>query len=272
MAAARKEKELCGYFAGKFDMLQDRRKIQESQDKIQALEADQEKAAQDVAAMETEIQKLTAKSEELLRKISSSGYEELKSQLKAVNELVEHLGSSQARWKQTAEKLAAWNEEGIASNSTLWDIEAFEKGVISEEALKRLKEDLLQMRKEWRARYRMPQPDPGKEQRTEEGSGGDCPVKGWKQSLSERTGNRRNILQTQLFLKTGKSVEVEVLADLLEVRDDAWRNAIEGYLGNNKLLLTVEPKYAKAAMEIYKSWTRKNITGCCAGYRACSGR
>ena len=45
---------------------------------------------------------------------------------------------------------------------------------------------------------------------------------------------------------------VEVLADLLEVRDDAWRNAIEGYLGNNKLLLTVEPKYAKAAMEIYK--------------------
>lgn len=92
-----KKKNCADIFAGKFDMLQDRRKIQESQDKIQALEADQEKAAQDVAAMETEIQKLTEKSEELLRKISSSGYEELKSQLKAVNELVEHLGSSQAR-------------------------------------------------------------------------------------------------------------------------------------------------------------------------------
>ena len=62
----------------------------------------------------------------------------------------------------------------------------------------------------------------------------------------------REILKTQLFLKTGKSVDVEVLADLLEVRDDAWRNAVEGYLGNNKLLLTVEPKYAKTAMEIYK--------------------
>ncbi len=156
MAAAREEKEQCGYFAGKFDMLQDRRRIQESQDKIQALAADQEKAAQDAAAMETEIQDLTAKSEELLRKISSSGYEELKSQLKAVNELVEHLGSSQARWKQTAEKLAAWNEEEITSNRTLWDIEAFEKGEISEEALKRLQEDLLQMRKKWSARCRMP--------------------------------------------------------------------------------------------------------------------
>ncbi|MFR5731465.1 MAG: hypothetical protein ACLUD2_05440 [Clostridium sp.] len=41
----------------------------------------------------------------------------------------------------------------------------------------------------------------------------------------------------------------------------AWRNAIEGYLGNNKLLLTVEPKYAKAAMEIYKELDPKNIAG-----------
>ena len=34
MMAVRKEKEQCGYFARKLDMLQDRRKIQESQDKI----------------------------------------------------------------------------------------------------------------------------------------------------------------------------------------------------------------------------------------------
>ena len=63
--------------------------------KIQALAAEQEKAARDAAAVETEIQDLTAKSEELLRKISSSGYEELKSQLKPVNELVEHTGQQQ---------------------------------------------------------------------------------------------------------------------------------------------------------------------------------
>lgn len=253
MAAAREEKEQCGYFAGKFDMLQDRRRIQESQDKIQALAADQEKAAQDAAAMETEIQDLTAKSEELLRKISSSGYEELKSQLKAVNELVEHLGSSQARWKQTAEKLAAWNEEEITSNRTLWDIEAFEKGEISEEALKRLQEDLLQMRKEVERQMQ--------DARSQIREKNKELTKAQEEITQLKAGNKaypkeleavREILQTQLFLKTGKSVEVEVLADLLEVRDDAWRNAIEGYLGNNKLLLTVEPKYAKTAMEIYK--------------------
>ena len=253
MMAVRKEKEQCGYFARKLDMLQDRRKIQESQDKIQALAAEQEKAARDAAAVETEIQDLTAKSEELLRKISSSGYEELKSQLKTVNELVEHLGSSQARWKQTADKLTAWNEEEITSNRTLWDIEAFETGEISGEALKRLQEDLSQMRKEVERQIQDARSQI--REKTKE------LTKAQEEIAQLKAGNKeypkeleavREILQTQLFLKNGKSVAVEVLADLMEVRDDAWRNAIEGYLGNNKLLLTVEPKYAKAAMAIYK--------------------
>ena len=253
MMAARKEKEQCGYFARKLDMLQDRRKIQESQDKIQALAAEQEKAARDAAAVETEIQDLTAKSEELLRKISSSGYEELKSQLKTVNELVEHLGSSQVRWKQTADKLTAWNEEEITSNRTLWDIEAFETGEISGEALKRLQEDLSQMRKEVErqiqdARSQIREKTKELTKAQEE----IAQLKAGNKAYPKELEAVREILQTQLFLKTGKSVAVEVLADLLEVRDDAWRNAIEGYLGNNKLLLTVEPKYAKAAMEIYK--------------------
>ena len=253
MMAVRKEKEQCGYFARKLDMLQDRRKIQESQDKIQALAAEQEKAARDAAAVETEIQDLTAKSEELLRKISSSGYEELKSQLKTVNELVEHLGSSKARWKQTADKLTAWNEEEITSNRTLWDIEAFETGEISGEALKRLQEDLSQMRKEVErqiqdARSQIREKTKELTKAQEE----IAQLKAGNKAYPKELEAVREILQTQLFLKTGKSVVVEVLADLLEVRDDAWRNAIEGYLGNNKLLLTVEPKYAKAAMEIYK--------------------
>ncbi len=253
MMAARKEKEQCGYFARKLDMLQDRWKIQESQDKIQALAAEQEKAARDAAAVETEIQDLTAKSEELLRKISSSGYEELKNQLKTVNELVEHLGSSQARWKQTADKLTAWNEEEITSNRTLWDIEAFETGEISGEALKRLQEDLIQMRKEVErqiqdARSQIREKTKELTKAQEE----IAQLKAGNKAYPKELEAVREILQTQLFLKTGKSVAVEVLADLLEVRDDAWRNAIEGYLGNNKLLLTVEPKYAKAAMEIYK--------------------
>ena len=59
--------------------------------------------------------------------------------------------------------------------------------------------------------------------------------------------------------KCGKFVNVQILADLLDVRDERWHNAIEGYLGNNKLLLVVEPKYAKTAMEIYQDMDKKKF-------------
>ena len=42
-----------------------------------------------------------------------------------------------------------------------------------------------------------------------------------------------------------------MLADLLEVKHPEWANAIEGYLGNNKLSLVVSPRYARAALKIY---------------------
>ncbi len=34
---------------------------------------------------------------------------------------------------------------------------------------------------------------------------------------------------------------------------------MEGYIGNNKLLLIVEPKYARAAMDIYQEMDKKSF-------------
>ena len=59
----------------------------------------------------------------------------------------------------------------------------------------------------------------------------------------------RSYLQRRLLEETGKGVDVYILADLLEVKNDQWRNAIEGYLGGNKLNLVVAPKYAKTCLE-----------------------
>ncbi|MFR6333268.1 MAG: hypothetical protein ACLUOI_33835 [Eisenbergiella sp.] len=43
-------------------------------------------------------------------------------------------------------------------------------------------------------------------------------------------------------------MEVHVLSDLLDIRNDEWRNAVEGYLAGSKLSLVVAPAYAKTAM------------------------
>lgn len=44
---------------------------------------------------------------------------------------------------------------------------------------------------------------------------------------------------------------------MLDIKDEKWRNAIEGYLAWNKLALIVEPAYVKEAMEIYESLDAK---------------
>jgi len=91
---------------------------------------------------------MNEKSEELLRRISMTGYEQLRQQLAALNALVERLAGSRAHWQQTAEGLKAWEEEDCVSNRTLWDIQAFEDGSINQEALGRLQADLREIRQD----------------------------------------------------------------------------------------------------------------------------
>ncbi len=58
-----------------------------------------------------------------------------------------------------------------------------------------------------------------------------------------------------------------MLADLLDMKDERWHKAVEGYLGSNKLTLIVEPKYVKDAMEIYRDMDQKFLLAE-FGYRA----
>lgn len=56
----------------------------------------------------------------------------------------------------------------------------------------------------------------------------------------------------ELERKYGRKVEVPILAELLEIRDDRWRNAVEAYLHTQKFYLFVEPEYFLEALQIYE--------------------
>ena len=49
----------------------------------------------------------------------------------------------------------------------------------------------------------------------------------------------------------GHPVEVYILADVLEIREEAWRGAVEGYLNTQKFYLLVEPVYYQLALKLY---------------------
>lgn len=257
----RKEIEKYEYFTCKLEILRGREEISELEEKIQFHKADLEKMKEQIEVWEQERGEINKQKEELIRLIAETGYEEARDQLKNVNELLERLERSKAEWDRTAAGLQEWADNDMASNAILWDVEKFCKYEIKKEELEtlqcsiqELREEVIEEResiasqvKELRKEY--------KEVNTELSE----LHKGSKAYPREIVEARQYLYQT-LSEKNGKAVKVSVLADLLDIAEERWRNAVEGYLGSNKLLLIVEPKYAAQAMELYRQMDKKKFS------------
>ena len=62
----------------------------------------------------------------------------------------------------------------------------------------------------------------------------------------------KQLLIDKLSKKYNQSVSVDILCELIEIKNDRWKNAIEGYLHTQKFYLLVEPKYYIGALKIYE--------------------
>lgn len=245
------------YFVKTLELLELKARAGELTDRGVLAREDLRKQEEKRSDLDEQIAELTAQGEELLKRISSTGYEDLKTRLESFNELLEHLNKSGVKWRQTAERLNIWADQETTSNQTLWDIEEFEKNTIDEEKLARLKKSIAEMRKE-------------AEDEKSEAAGVLRDLKRQERQLKDelaqlKAGNKaypkylenaRAYIQRRLLEETGKAVEVHVMADLLDIRNEEWRNAVEGYLGGNKLALVVKPSYAKDALRIYSELDR----------------
>ena len=141
----REKQEKYSWFVKKLDLLDTRAKIRMFSDKIDQGKEDLDRLGEAKRSVERQIADLTKDSDELLKRIASTGYEELKEQLSSLNALCEQLGHSEAKWQKTLNALKKWEEEEIVSNQTLWDIEEFENRSIDKAALRRLKASLSSM-------------------------------------------------------------------------------------------------------------------------------
>ncbi|RKJ06477.1 chromosome segregation protein SMC [bacterium D16-54] len=249
-----------GYYMDKLDILKGRLEIQESQEKIYLSAENAGKIRADIEKHQEMLQEMTGEADELLKKISMTGYEQMEEQLASLNDLTERLSGSKARWEQTAGRLRAWEDQDTVSNRTLWDIQAFVRGNITEEELIRLKRDLEELRKE---AVRQQQSAQGElrelKKRLEQAKEELRQLKTGGKAYPAELEQARTLLQTRLYRETGKSVSVEILADLLDIRNEEWRNAAEGYLGYQKLSLMVEPKYARECLKIYQELDQKKF-------------
>lgn len=64
-------------------------------------------------------------------------------------------------------------------------------------------------------------------------------------------------IEEDLFDYYNEEIEVGVLSQYLEINNDKYRNAIEGYLGNNRFNILVEPKYYNDALKTYHRYSNE---------------
>ena len=254
------ELENCDYQISKLEILQMQGKLQELQDKAKLSGQELEQQEQSKAELEGKQIEVQQQYEEILLRIANSGYSALEKELENINEVLEHLQVSRAKWQRTSAALKAWKEEEVTPNQTIWDIEKFEKGAIEEEILERLKESLSELRQELSDDLKDTEAKLRSIKKEEKNAREELKeLKQGRKAYPSEVEEAKYELRTRLQQRCGKLVPVQILADLLDIKDEKWHNAVEGYMGNNKLLLVVEPKYVKDALEIYQGMDKKKF-------------
>ena len=254
------EEKVCSYQIDRLEIMNHEMKSQEARDRIKVRQEAIENLKKQQKVLEQEEKDLQKEYEEIILRIADSGYARLGSDLDTLNETLERLNNGKVRWEQTAEHLKAWTEKDITPNQVIWDIEKFADGSISEEELVRLQEGLKDLQEELEDQRQEADADLRRIKKEEKEARAELKeLKQGKKAYPRELEEARFELRNRLHERCGKFVNVHILADLLDVKDERWHNAVEGYLGNNKLQLIVEPKYAKAAMDIYQEMDTKRF-------------
>lgn len=236
--------------------------------RLEARTQDRDAAA--VRIGELEAQKLSLqKAQEELRSelveveasLKASDYGQKRRELEEVERTAELLAGNSRQWRNILEGLAGWTEDGpvsdYVSNPALLLIEEFRKGQVTEEKCGKLRQRLAEAReaaeeelRELGERKRALGPELREKKETVEDLRNDR--KHYEPGLKQA----RAKLEDALKLRYGKRIPVYVLADLFDVADEEWKNAVEGRMGRVKFSLVTAPEYAVTAAELFRGMSQ----------------
>lgn len=74
--------------------------------------------------------------------------------------------------------------------------------------------------------------------------------------------NLRESIREELKAQTGRDIEPKIVCELLQIKDIAWKNAVEGYLNTQRFNLILDPEHFDISIDTYERVKgRKNIYG-----------
>ena len=265
---AEKEEYLREEEGLKAQLLETERLFRETEERIQSLRREGEELFLELEKLEEEYHgsDLVKKARELEERISKAK-EEIRALHGSAEEALKKLRSFGENWSLRLKRAEECGFRGGEEQRPLLDrlsrlrLPGEEGGEPEEssdfsfrlaaEKLTALKEDFLLYREELRARRR---------QLSSRLSELEAKIrdleKGFKPYPSYVTGLKA-VLEKTLFERTGHTVTVSILAELLEVRNPEWRNAVEAYLDRQKFYLLLPEEYYEEALKIYDEVRRE---------------
>lgn len=254
----KREEDNCTYRLDKLKILQLEQQIAEMQERIESWKQDvilQKESLEEMLRLKAEYEN---EYNDINQQIIGTGYARLEEQLQSIEENLKLLERSESKWNGISAKLSGWEDVDIVSNQILWDVEAFQNGKITAEEIERLKRSLGEVQKEAEKERQEAASEArsiGKEADILEKDLAE--LKLGKKAYPRELEAARIEIQRGLLERCGKNIPVRIFSDLLDIKDETWRNAIEGYLAWNKLSLIVEPAYVKQALEVYETLDKK---------------
>lgn len=230
-------------------------------DDLERAQEELEHADQKQGALQETLRELRARLVDVKAELRKSDYGRKEQELREMEHIIKLLADNSADWRQILHRLKCWEEDETAtdyvSNRALQLISDFAAGKVTapacgelrshlKEAMENLTEELTEtalsireMTKELRE----------KEEAFEDMSNDRKP---YPKELKEA----RHQLQQALSDRYGRTVRVHILADLFDITDKKWKDAVEGRLGRLKKSMITEPACAMDAAKIFRKMKR----------------
>ncbi|HWT74148.1 MAG TPA: SbcC/MukB-like Walker B domain-containing protein [Mobilitalea sp.] len=209
---------------------------------------------QSISDLEQEVKQLQEQRDEVAFAIQNSGYEHLEAELGSLNQMLELLYRSKASYDKTAEGLSKWLDTELIDTTTRTEIEHIKEYYTSPADFVRVKTNLAELRGELeKGKNELAGKINELRQKISDITKQMTILKNGQKAYPNYLLEAKDYITRELEQAYEMPIRVDILADVIEVDKEQWLNAVEGYMGNNKLNLIVPSEYAKHAMELYRS-------------------
>ena len=239
--------------------------IEDLRARIQAAEDDKRNLAEKQEQCKKKVQELSASREEAQQKLiqvsadlKASDLGGKQQQYEELDERSRMLEDNTRQWQKILQGMKNWEEDDVItdyiSNPVLNMIAELNQGRVTEELCQNLHlkiESAKQNIEDEVEDYRDQRREIGKQLKEKKRLVDD--MKHDRKPYDENLRSARSALSQQLSDRYGQTVKVQIFADLFDVQEEEWKNAIEGRMGRLKHSLITEPQYAHEAAVLFRN-------------------